>query len=86
MTMERCPACGHTFDASTHRHDFGWREWLIPRMPSTRVKQEFAVSCPACGETFVSTTLRWFGFVRYEHVPWFIGGLLVAGIVVGLLG
>jgi len=58
--LETCPNCKKEFDARKHRHNFGLAEWFTPRMPSTRLAQDFTVRCPECGIAFISSTLRFF--------------------------
>ena len=85
MKLEQCPQCGHHFKARAHRYSFGVLEALTPRMPSTRMAQEFAVRCPECGVAFVSNTLRWLGIVRYAQAPWFAGGVVLLVVLIAWL-
>jgi DNA-directed RNA polymerase subunit RPC12/RpoP len=77
MKLEQCPHCSKRFKARDHLHNFGLAEWFTPRMPNTRLAQEFTVRCPECGNAFISSTLRIFGLVSYAQLPWFIGIFVV---------
>jgi len=85
MQLETCPHCGHAFKASEHRYGHGFTEAFTPRMPSTRLAQEFTVRCPSCNIAFVSSTLRWFGIVTYSQLPWLFGALLALAVVIAWL-
>ena len=85
MQLETCPHCGHHFKASEHRYNQGVIEAFTPRIPSTRLAQQFTVRCPSCNIAFVSSTLRWLGIVTYSQFPWFFGVLLFLAVVVAWL-